>query len=472
MPPTGRLWYHARGQFCLRQFVSSTVHQYICASVIPSMRHFIPILLIILLAACAAPPPAPTTTPAGTATPVAQAPTLAPRPTRAPPTPAPPTPTPTPARLTLWVAENEAGLAFVSELAAAFSAAGGTPIDVVARDPDTLRLSLAAAELAGEPPPAIIWADQNALVGLVADDRLQPVPVGDATATLPALRTAATYAGRLYGAPVAADGALLLYYNRALVAVPPATSDELIVWARGAATASTAGLVMFWDDVRWLLPWFYAFGGDLAGGDGAQPTLDTPEMVQTLNLMRELYVAAPREGDAYVPGQRRFAAGTAALAVDGSWALSRYRAVSDTLDLGIAPLPRVPATGRPAAPVLNGMYVMIHRDLDAPAVAQAADFITFAQAAEAQERIAAALGRLPAMRSALTSAAVGAEPALAAAAVLAESAPGMPPTLVTRCALFGISVWLPVTLDGRTDLAEAPLRMQREAEACVHGSSR
>ncbi len=436
------------------------------------MRYLFAILIIALLAACAGPPPVPTPVPAETPTAVAQAATPTSRPTRVPATPAPPTPTPAPQVLTLWVAENEAGLAFATALAAEFTAAGGSPVDVVARDADTLRLSLAAAELAGEAAPDLIWADQNALVGLFADARIQPLAAGNLADTIPALRTAATYADTLYGAPIAADGALLLLYNRALVAAPPTTSDELIVRARAASTADTAGLVMFWDDVRWLLPWFYAFGGALADSAGARPTLDTPAMEQTLNLLRELYSSGPREGDAYIPGQRRFAAGFAALAVDGSWALPRYAAVSDTLDLGIAPLPRVPATGRAAAQVLNGTYLMVAGDRGSAAAALAEELIAFVQRPEVQERIPAQLGRLPALRTVLVSAAVRDDPALAAAAALADSAPNVPPSIAARCALFGIGVWLPVTLDGRIDLAEAPQRMQREAEACVNTSER
>jgi ABC-type glycerol-3-phosphate transport system substrate-binding protein len=432
------------------------------------MRYLIPILLIALLTACAAPPSVPTALPTAAPTVAAQAPAPTARPTMAPPTPVLPTPTPAPQALTLWVAEEGPALEFVAALAAEFAVASGTQFTVVPRTADTLRLSIVAAELAAEPPPDLIWADQNVLAGLIADDRLQPLTGAALADTLPALVTAATVDGLLYGAPIAADGALLLLYNRALVDLPPTTSDELIVRARAATTASTAGLVMFWDDVRWLVPWLYAFGGALA--DGAQPTLDTAEMAQTLTLLRELYSAAPREGDAYVPGQRRFAAGNAALAVDGSWALPRYRAVSDTLDLGIAPLPRVPATGRAAAPPLNGTYLTVYRDATGPTAALAADFIAFLHQSEVQERLPAELARLPAVRSALTSAAVQADPALAAAAALAPNAPGLPPTVAVRCALFGIAVWLPVSLDGRIDLAEAPQRMQREADACVSSS--
>jgi ABC-type glycerol-3-phosphate transport system substrate-binding protein len=366
------------------------------------------------------------------------------------------------------VADDPATLDLLEALAAEFSAATGSPVTVLARAVDTLHLSLAAAELANEPPPDLIWADQNALAVLLAAEQVQPLPANIAADSLAALQAAARADGALYGAPMAASGALLLLYNRELVAAPPTTSDELILRARTASSANTAGLVMFWDDVRWFLPWFYAFGGALAGGDGSRPTLDTPALSQTIELMRELYVAAPPEGEAYIPGQRRFAAGTAAFAIDADWALPRYQAVSDTLDLGIAPLPRVPATGRMAAPVLNGNFLMLHRDVNGPTQQAALDFIAFMQRPAVQAQIPAALGRLPALRSALSDPAIQADPWLAAAAQQAENAPALPPTVVARCALYGIGVWLPTVLDGRVPAEEAPQRMQREAEACVN----
>lgn len=422
-------------------------------------------LAVAVLAACAGPPaPAPTAAPS---TPLAAAPS----PTRAPTAtaePPPPTPTPAPRALTLWAAEEGPALEAVSALAADFSA-GGPPVEVVARPPDGLRLSLATAELAGDPLPDLLWGDGEALAGLIADGRLQPLPRGLAPGdALPALMTGATLDDELWGAPAAAGGSLLLLYNRGLVGGAPATSDALIVAARAAETPLVAGLVMAWDEARWLLPWLYAFGGAPTSPDGMAITLDTPAMTSTLNLVRELYTAAPDDGAGYARGRRLLAQGYAAFAIDGEWSLPMYRAVSDTLDLGIAPLPLVPATGRRAVPTLGGTYLMLARGLTGEELERALGLVAFLGEPASQARLAEGLGRLPATEAALALPGPWAsEPSLLAAAEGARAAPGLPPTTAARCALFGIDVWLPSLLRGSIPAAELPGRMQREAEACL-----
>ncbi len=424
---------------------------------------------LLALGACAPPPP-PQPTPTAP-----MPPTTVPTATLAPTaTPLPPTPTPAPLALTLWVAEAEPALTTVRALAATFAATRGIPLTVVARPPDALRLSLATAALNGDPLPDLLWADGETLAGLLTDERLQPISAANFPAdALPALRTAATADGKLWGLPVAASGALLLYYNRALITTVPTTSDELIVRARAATTPEVAGLVMAWDEVRWVLPWLYAFGGAPTSTDGQTITLDTPAMTATLNLLRELYTAAPHDGAGYTRGQRLFTQGYAALSVDGDWSLAPYRAVSATLDLGIAPLPVVPATGRMAAPTLNGTYLMLSRALTGKPLAEGLAFGAFLAEPAQQARLATELGRLPATRSALVAPGSpwATDPALAAAATSAAEAPGLPPTVAVRCALDGIDLWLPSLLKGSLAPAKVPATMQREAEACLARSS-
>lgn len=422
-------------------------------------------LSIVLLAACAAPSPAPAAvaTAAPSATPAR--PTATARP--ATPSPAPPTATPAPEPLTVWVAEEEPAFVAAREALEGAAAAIGVPLEVLARPPDGVRLSLATAELVGDPAPDLIWADQEALVGLLTDGRLQPLDELPGGTPLPALMTAAKADGELWGAPLAARGALLLLYNRAIVAAPPATSDELIVSARAAVTPEIAGLVMAWDEARWLLPWLYGFGGAPVSADGQTITLDAPATADALNLLRELQIAGEDETHNFGAAQRLFARGYAAMAIDGDWALEHYQAVSDTLELGIAPLPSVPATGRPAIAPLGGTYLMLHRDLEGERLEQAHRLIEALTVPKAQVALALALGRLPALSDALEDPALLADPALAAAAAGAAVAPGLPPTVAARCALFGIDVWLPAALAGTRTPAETATRMQREAEACL-----
>lgn len=415
--------------------------------------------------AAQATPSAEVAAPAPSPTPASSQPTVSAAPLATPPGASEPPPA-----LTLWVAEDEPALLAVRDLAERFAEDAGVALEVVARPPDGLRLSLATAELTGDPLPDLLWADGETLAGLIVDGRIQPL-ASDLLPpdTLPALRTAATAEGATWGMPVAAHGALLLLHNRALAPGPPATSDALIVAARAAESAEVAGLVMAWDEARWLLPWLHAFGGAPTSLDGLTVTLDTPAMTPTLNLLRELYTASDPDGDGYGRGRRIFAQGYAAYAIDGDWSLEAYRAVSDTLDLGIAPLPVVPATDRPAAPVLGGTYLMLARELEDEGLDQGRAFAAYLAEPANQLRLAEALGRLPATTGALSSAKGpwATDPALAGAAALAAAAPGLPPTAAARCALYGIDVWLPSLYRGVIPAADLPARMQREAEACL-----
>ncbi len=420
-------------------------------------------LLAVLIAALAliacsdAPPAAPTASPAPSRV-AALAPT---------PSPLPPTPTPAPRPLVLWVAEEGSTLEGARLLARDFSAVTGTPLEVVARPADGLRLSLATAALVGDPLPDLFWGDQELLAGLLADGQLQPTGVTLPDDVLPALLTAATADDRLWGVPLAARNSLLLLYNRALAPEAPVTSDALITRSRAVATREVAGLVMAWDESRWLLPWLYAFGGAPLAPDGRSVSLETPEMVAALGLLRELYVAAPTGGAGYQRGQRLFAQGYAALAIDGDWVVPRYRQISATLDLGIAPLPVVPATGRQAPGLLGGAYLLFQRDLAGDALERARAFAAWLLEPATQARIPGALGRLPARASALEAADVAADPLLSAAAVGAAAAPGLPPTPAARCLLYAIDSWLPHVLDGALNQTEAAASMQAEAEACL-----
>lgn len=372
-----------------------------------------------------------------------------------------------PRPLALWVAEEGPAFEGVRALARDFSAETGIPLEVVARPADGLRLSLATAALAGDPLPDLFWGDQELLAGLLADSQVQPPEVTLPQDTLPALRTAATANRRLWGVPLSTRHSLLLFYNRALAPEAPATSDALIVRSRAAATGEVAGLVMAWDEARWFLPWLSAFGGDPLDLDGQRISLETPEMVAALDLLRELYVAAPDRDASYQRGQRLFAQGYAAFAIDGDWMAPRYRQMSNTLDLGIAPLPVIPATGRPAPGLLGGTYLLFQRDLSGDDLARARAFATWLLEPATQARMPAVLGRLPARAGALEAAHVAADPLLAATATGAALAPGLPPTPAARCLLSAIEAWLPRLLDGAINQAEAAARMQVEAEQCL-----
>ncbi len=373
-----------------------------------------------------------------------------------------PTATPVARQLTIWVAEPaEAQSAIAAELQQA-AQAGNFQLAIIPRDPDGLLLSLATDRLLGLPPPDLIWADQEALVGLLADNALAPIGMELPADLLPGLRTLASNDDTLWGAPITAQDMLLLLYQ--LDRSPPATAADLVAAAQAARTSERAGFVQGWGAARWLAPWFYAAGGAFTTPDGAEPTLDTPAMTATLTLLRDLYQAAPRNGDSYARGQRLLAQGFAAYAIDGDWAWPTYRAISDTFQIGIAPLPAF--NGNPAQPLIGGSLLMRHRDGQATPAEVAALAATLYQP-EVQLRLSAALGRSPARRELLADPSIHADPTRAAAATQAATAPGLPPTPAARCAIFGVESYLYSATTGDPPIKDVPARMQREALACL-----
>jgi len=413
-------------------------------------------VVALLCTACAAPTPTPTpVSPIVAATPV-------PTPTPSPTPPPPPTATPVARRLTILVAEpDDAQPAIAAELQQAAQIAT-LDITIVPRNPDGLLLSLATDQMLGLPPPDLIWANQEALVGLLADNALAPLNVDLPLDVLPGLQAIAQTDTTLWGAPITAQDMLLLLYQPDRI--PPATTTELVTLTQAARTPERAGFVQGWGAARWLAPWLYAAGGAFTTPDGTQPTLDTPAMTATLTLLRDLYRAAPRNGDSYARGQRLLAQGLAAYAIDGDWAWSTYQTISDTFQIGIAPLPTF--AGAPARPLIGGSLLMRHRDGKATT-----DDITALLAVlyqpEVQLRLSAALGRLPALGSLLSDPSIQSNPRRAVAAAHAATAPGLPPTPAARCAVFGIESYLYSATTGDLPLNDIPAKMQQAALACL-----
>jgi ABC-type glycerol-3-phosphate transport system substrate-binding protein len=340
-------------------------------------------------------------------------------------------------------------------------------IAVVGKSASGLVTDLRSDALAGLPPPDLVWSSTEDLGFLQREGMLQPADDGlDADAFLPAAIDGATLDGQRWGTPLAAQGALLLLYNRAVVEQPARTTDELITQSRAKAGGERYGLVAGWAEPRWLLAWLAGFGGAAVGPDGA-PTLDTPQMVSALNLLKELRVAGPPAPSTYEAGVRLFRQSRAAFAIDGDWSLDHYRAYSDTLALGIAAMPLVPATGRAAVGPLSGVYLMYGRSLEGARREQALALGAALAQPPAQARIVRDLGQLPALRVALSDPAVAADPALAAAAAQADRALGLPPTVALHCAWRAIGAELAPVLMGEQAPADAARAMQASADACV-----
>jgi len=385
-----------------------------------------------------------------------------------PPTATPIPPSPTPESLILWTSEQEQALATIRALVEEYNGQAPLKVQVLNRKADTLRTDLLAAKLAGANLPDLIWGNQNDLAGLLFDEQLQPLNLPEGTTGfLSAALTGATFNGQLWGLPLTVQDFLFLYFNRALVSTPPQTTDELIVTSRAEREGQPNGLVAAWFEARWLLAWLNGFGGLPTSPDGLQPTLDTPQMVQALNLLHELYLAAPPETQTLAEGRNLFASGKVAMALDGDWARQSYLSFSPTIQVGIAPLPLAVSTGRLAGSAVGGSYLLYQRNIPQGKQAAVVNFTQYLASPAIQLRLAQALGRLPALRAALASPQLAGDPSLTAAVAQAESSIGLPPTKGLRCALAGINAHLPAFLTSSLDAQNTATAMQETAANCL-----
>lgn len=405
--------------------------------------------------------------PTATIPPPTPSPTVAPtpRPTQAPPVTSLPQPTPEPGELVLWAAVTEAQQEPLRQLIEQVSKMLEIEVQLTTKSTDALQADLHAALIADLPLPDLVWGTQDDLGILARQGLIQPAK-DDLAADQFILATisGATLDNQRWGTPLAAQGALYLLYNRKLVGEAPQTTDALIVAARNQTTGNRFGLVAAWAEPRWLAAWLNGAGGTTLGGDG-QPTLNTEEMIAALNLLKELRRTGPPPPSTYADGVKLFREGRAAFAIDGDWAIESYRQYTDTLDLGIAPMPLFSATGRAAAAPLNGIYLMYNADLAGVQLERAYALANALTQPEVQVQIARDLALLPALRAALADPALHDIPTIVAARV--ENATGLPPTQALRCAWSAISILLPPVLLGEVDQEDAGRLMQDRANNCI-----
>jgi ABC-type glycerol-3-phosphate transport system substrate-binding protein len=422
------------------------------------------LLILILLAACAN-PPAPVATPLPPTAPPPASATPQP-PTRQPAT-ATPAPTSAPERpLLLWAIVPETRREAFAQLMRDAAHIAGVEVTIEFRSADGVAAEVRAAQLTGGALPDLVWGSQDDLGILQRAGALQPADDGIAeSGMLAATIAGAQVAGERWGTPLAAQGALLLLYNRKLTDGAPRTTDALAAEARRLTGGGRYGIVAGWAEPRWFSAWLVG-----AGAPSVELLqLDTPETLAALETLRALRAAGPPPPSSYADGVRLFREGRAAFAIDGDWSIERYRTYTDTLDLGIAPMPIVSSTSRTAAGPLGGIYLMYGARLTPQQMEEASALGALLTTPIFQSRIAANLGLLPALRAALADPAVAADPALAAAAATAEAAPGLPPTDELRCAWAAIENVLPAFLLGDLEAEDTPPRIQEIAAACATG---
>lgn len=182
----------------------------------------------------------------------------------------------------------------------------------------------------------------------------------------PATTDAVTYDGQSWGRPMAFK-CLALYYNRALIATPPADTAALIAEASRQAAAGRFALAYQATEPYFHAPWMYGFGGGVFDGDTV--ALDQDGNARALAFVSGLYDSGylPEEPTGALITQL-FNSGQAAMVINGPWFLGE---VEEGVDFGIAPLPTVSETGQPAAPFLTVEAAFVSAFSEQPDAAEA-----------------------------------------------------------------------------------------------------
>jgi arabinogalactan oligomer/maltooligosaccharide transport system substrate-binding protein len=319
------------------------------------------------------------------------------------PTEAEPAPPPPPT-LSIYTDDTGRGLEFLQAVAEEFGVSSGWTVTVTSKESDVLRLDFEMAALAGQTPDVLVTSN-DAIAPLVTGNLLVPVDdwFNPAEFAQPVV-AAANIAGKQWGIPVSVGNQLLLLYNKKLVAAPPVTSDDLLKMPKPEAAQAT--LITNQNDPRWLTPWLLGFGGRVLGDD-LRPTLNTPEMVATYSFLRQLRADGINPEVDFGSGSELFKQGQAAMIIDGDWSVPWYLDASASaphaLELGVAPLPIISSTNRPATSYVGGRYVVVPSGISDGKRDLVKAFATYLTSPEIQARAVGELRRLPARTDTLQS---------------------------------------------------------------------
>ena len=374
--------------------------------------------------------------------------------------------------LTLWTTEEAGPLEFVEGLAAAYSEANpDVNITTIFHAPEDMVNDVLTAALGGQAPD-VLWTQADHVGPLSAAYQIAPLDgLVDTSVYEPAALEVTTVDGQAWGAPNSFGNALMLYYNKDIVAEAPANTDELIELAVANTDVANDkyGLVYNQTQSFWLTPWLGGFGAEVFDAEG-NPTLDSDEMVNALTFLQDLkweHGVMPVDAD-YDVADGLFKGGDAAMIINGDWTLGAYKDIFGD-SLGIAPLPEVVGGDWPA-PWLSGKYLMLPAATaeDEEKAAVVADLVDFINNTENQVAMAESLARIPGNAEAIADPVVADDPFIAGTAAASANGTGQPVNLEMNCAWDAMtSALVSVNASADNSPADAAASMQSALEAAV-----
>lgn len=215
---------------------------------------------------------------------------------------------------------------------------------------------------ASSAPDMFIFAHDK--IGVFAEmGILAPVeellPEGELSNYLGMTTEAATYKGTVYQLPLYFE-TLLFMYNRKYMTddMVPSTTEDLYSYMEANTGRDRYGFVEQHSTAYYSAAWIHGFGGEIISADGVP--FPNPDAVRdALEYHLKFVQLMPGETE-YSTVNTLFLEGKADSTIGGPWMVPSAREAG--IDLGIAPMPTVDATGEQLAPYsgVQGVHVLTY----------------------------------------------------------------------------------------------------------------
>lgn len=182
---------------------------------------------------------------------------------------------------------------------------------------------------------------------------------GTAEAYLPMTLEAGKYKGTLYQLPLYFETLLFMYNRRYMQDEEvPATTDALLAYMKENTGRGRYGFVEQHSTAYYSAAWIHGFGGEIVRSDGT-PFPEAETVKEALRYHADFVALMPGETE-YSTVNTLFLEGKADATIGGPWMVPSAREAG--IDLGIAAMPVVDATGMALAPYsgVQGVHVLTH----------------------------------------------------------------------------------------------------------------
>ncbi|WP_030970643.1 extracellular solute-binding protein [Streptomyces sp. NRRL S-1824] len=219
------------------------------------------------------------------------------------------------------------------------------------------------------------------------------------------------YNGKTYAVPQVIDS-MGIFYNKKIfkeagVEVPTTVDQLKTVSKKIKEKTGKTGLYLRGDDAYWFLSFLYGEGGDLVDASTKSVTVDNPEGVKAMKVVKDLVDSGAAKTDAtdgWENMQSSFKDGKVAMIINGPWAVADTYAgteFKDKTNLGVAPVPAGSAAqGAPQGGHNLAVYAG-SKNLDASYA-----FVDYMTSTKTQAQVTKELNLLPTRTSAYSEEAV------------------------------------------------------------------